>query len=171
MKAVPIFVSMMAIGSVAFSQRVVLSSDSTKLIFPNNVSVELKPMKGHGFLIGHKSLQVLSVQIDYLFNQASLSSDKRDLFEKEVSLRDSIIRVLHSTRTLSQDRTSLYSDAYEKTKAVSADYDKEMRMLLDNVEKLQRSNRKAKRKTFLRGVGLGAGASALIGLMIALAAE
>lgn len=152
-------------GSVcAFSQHVALSPDSSRLIFPNTVSITLRPIQGKQFLVSHTALKTILVQCDYLYDRIDQLSETTRLYKREIDIRDSMIYVANNKAGASQERAGLYSDAYVQSKSVSDEYDRQIRSLLADVSNLQKQNRRSRRKSFLKGIlsGFACGAVASI---------
>lgn len=138
------------------SQSVVVSNDSSKLVFPNNVAVGLKPVRGgKEVILTTTSLQVLISQSNYLFDKAKLLADQCEFLTRELAIRDSMIVALRREEKTLRERSDVYSNAYSQAKNVSMEYDSMVTKLVADVRKSQKDHRSARRKSFLRGAASG----------------
>lgn len=159
-------IGVLAIASFpVFSQHVFLSSDSSEVLYPNNVSVKVTPETDR-FILSPMSLQVLLAQSNYLYERLEVTSEMLNLLKSEFRIRDSVAQVMKQTGAVSDLRLHNYADAYAKSMAISNARDKQLQSLLDDVSKLERANRKGKRKSFIRGLGCGIAAGAFATLLL-----
>jgi hypothetical protein len=150
----------------SFGQHVVLSSDSTKLIFPNDVAIPMHVMhEGKQFLVSHTAVKTILVQCNYLYDRLTHLSKTTELYQRENATLDSIIQVHGNKSTALQERTEVYSDAYRQSSSVSAEYDKQIRSMIADASRLQKQNRRDRRKFFLKGIVSGFAGGALIAIL------
>lgn len=143
------------------AQEVVVSADSTQMRFPNNVVIEFKKIKkGIAiYQIDRPALKTLLVQCNYLYQILHSSHEKSRLLENEVMIKDSVIRALKTQQKLTDERLSVSQAGYKNLKLVTADYDLQLKHAIGDLERSEKNNRKARRKTLSKGIlaGLAAG--------------
>jgi hypothetical protein len=140
----------------AASQSVSVAKDSSALLFPNNVTVALKPLRGaNQFVLSSSALHILILQSNYLSDRVRLLSERCELLTQDVTVSDSMIVTLKRNAKISQERLEVFSNAYSQSKIVSAGYDAQIRSLVEEVKKLHKDQRSAKRKSYLRGAFSG----------------
>jgi hypothetical protein len=156
----------------AASQSVTVLKDSSALLFPNNVTVALKPVRGgKQFLLSSSGLHILILQSNYLSDRVKLLSARCELLMRDVIVRDSIIVALKRQAKISQERVEVFSDAYAQSKIVSAEYDAQTRRLVAEVKKFQKDHRSARRKSFFRGAFSGFAGGILLTAVYLLAVD
>jgi hypothetical protein len=154
-------------NTLALAQHVGISPDSSKLVFPNNVAVSVKPMReGKRFVMDATALRILLVQCNYLYNRIDQSSENVELYKRERIYQDSVIRLLKKELTLSQERVEVHKEAYAQLKLVSADYNKQSGSMLAELSNSQRKDRKNKRRSFFRGLAFGLASGVAVAIFI-----
>lgn len=153
----------------AFSQPVAWSSDSSQLIFPNNVTVDFTQRKtGNAirYQITDVGFRTLIAQTNFLHSSLELQQKRVLALVREVEVRDSVINVLKTRTEATNERLQLYSSGYEELKMASAKYDHLMKSTVADLESCRKGGRNAKRKGFIRGVGAGVAGGLLMAAMI-----
>jgi hypothetical protein len=150
----------------AFSQGVALSRDSSAIVFPNKVTIALQPTETNKFELTHPALDALLLQCNYITATKNLKADAVKLYEVELGIRDSIIATLTKELAITNQRTAVYSDAYDKSRLITTEYDTQMQTLIKDLSKLRSINRADKRKSFLKGVASGVLAGGLLGVIL-----
>ena len=102
-------------------------------------------------------LAIRTVQVQYNYVHASLllSQDRVRLLENALLIKDSTIKILNEQVKTTNERLVLYSSGYKELKLISADYDKQNRQLIADLESARRRNRSANRKRFFEGFAAG----------------
>lgn len=157
-----IFIFLLLDSSAAISQKIFVSQDSSRLIFPNHVAIDFARKIRSGisaFEFNQPALKTLLVQWNYVYGMLEANQEKARLQEKELVVKDSIIQSLKNQLTITDERLLLYSSGYEEVKAISNKYDIQVNALIAELQMVRKNDRRAKRRFFSKGllVGLGGG--------------
>lgn len=148
--------------SIASAQGVTVSADSSRLIFSNNVAIELSKTMRKGNVIYQLSpigVRTFVVQYNFVNGVLELSKDRLTLVQRELTIKDSTINTLQQGLSATNERLLLYSAGYDQLKSVNSAYDKQVKELIAELELGQKNKRRMTRRNFLSGLAVGLAAT------------
>ena len=150
-----------AVSTIQLSaQHSILSSDSSKIIFPNNLTLPLSKSSVGGktyFQFDKKTFKAFVLTMDYYLKENTISVENVDLLLRNQALFDSTHKILIKKFEIENERTNLYKNAYEDMKSVSSTYDKQMTNCMNDLNTLKAQKDRSKTLSFIKGFLWGTG--------------
>lgn len=92
----------------------------------------------------------------------AVSKRRIQLLEKGDSLSQASIALLETKHNIERQRAEQFKDAVQQLEAVAATYDNRLKSCSDDLLAAAKENRKVRRKSFFRGLTVGAGAGLIV---------
>lgn len=155
-------------SAIVFGQPAQIA-DSSRIVLPNNVTIELvKTQRGGSatYELNEQNIQTIVAHLNYLHRMQELTEHRIKMLNRQLALADSSTHVWQTKFRSAEDRLAVYSSGYEELKSVTSAYDKQIKSMTDDLHACRKEKRRARRATLLKGVGTGLAGGLLIGALI-----
>jgi hypothetical protein len=154
--------------SMSYSQSLFISPDTTQLVFPSEVSINLsRSTRGpKTFQILPRDLNILMIEINFLLNRLQLGQDNVVLYRQNEELLKSSVVVMEKKYLTELERTILHKSAFESLEKVSSTYHTELQNCKSDLNELSQTRTRSRRQGFLRGVIWGTVIGGLLGITV-----
>lgn len=166
---VTILVSFMMLSASAQSQSLVVASDTSYLLFPNNAKVNLRKVPGSAgatFQFDRRNFKTLIFTSNYHLNNLAVTADNVKVLMKEQAIADSALKVMEKKYLGQKDLVEFHKAEFENLTQVSSRYDIELKACTNDLEKLKNQKDKTRRVSFIKGLLWGFAIGAVGGIVV-----
>jgi hypothetical protein len=142
------------------SQSLIIGSDSTSVLFPNQLKLSLAKNKIGAttyFQMDRKAFKAFILTTNFYLQSNSISLENVELLLKNQAIFDSTYAVMNEKFKIEHERTALYKTAFEDMKLVSASYDQQLLKCATDLSDLKKQKDKSKTIGFIKGLLWGTG--------------
>jgi DNA repair ATPase RecN len=162
-------ISFMMLPASAQSQSLVVASDTSYLLFPNNAKISLRKMQspaGATFQFDRKNFKALIFTSNYHLNNLAVTSANVNVLMKEQAIADSALKVMEKKYLGQKELVEFHRAEFENLKQVSSQYDTELKACTNDLAKLKNQKDKTKRISFIKGLLWGFAIGAVGGIVV-----
>lgn len=138
-------------------QEAKLTLDSSALVLVPGVQLGSAKKGTRGTFLTRSEMRTLVTHVNFLSNMLSASNRKVDLLERNDSLQQGTIALLESKHQIERQRAEHFRSGMQLLESVTATYDARLKACADDLALASKQTKKVKRRSFIKGVALGAG--------------
>jgi hypothetical protein len=159
--------SFLMLSASAQSQSLVVASDTSHLIFPNNAKVNLRRVQsGATFQFDRKNFKTLLFTTNYHLNNLAVASDNVKVLMKEQVVADSTLKVMEKKYLGQKELVEFHKAEFENLKLVSSRFDSELKACTSDLKELKSQKDSAKKESFIKGLLWGFAIGAVGGIIV-----
>ena len=143
-----------------FSQRAAISSDSSSIQLAPGV--QIGAAERNTIRLRRAEARILVTHVNFLSDMLAVCKRKVQLLERNDSLQQASIRFLEEKHALERRRAENLKSAITQLENAAATYDERLRTCSADLLLAAKRTSKQKRKSFVNGMLVGAGAGAVI---------
>jgi hypothetical protein len=166
---VTILVSFIMLSASAQSQSLVVATDTSYLLFPNNVKINLRKVPastGATFQFDRRNFKTLIFTNNYFLNNLSVTSANVNVLMKEQVIADSALKVLEKKYLGQKELVEFHKTEFENLKRISSQYDTELKACTGDLVKLKNEKDNVKKISFIKGLLWGFAVGAVGGVVV-----
>jgi hypothetical protein len=166
---VTILTSFMMLSASAQSQSLVVASDTSYLLFPNNAKVNLRKVAGPAsatFQFDRRNFKTLIFTNNHYLNNMAVMSDNVKVLMKEQVVADSTLKVTEKKYLGQKDLAEFNKAELERLTRVASSYNTELKACTNDLEKLKNQKDKTKTVSFIKGLLWGFAIGAVGGIVV-----
>jgi hypothetical protein len=164
-----ILVSFMMLPASAQNQSLVVASDTSYLLFPNNAKINLRKVQspaGATFQFDRRNFKALIFTSNYHLNNLAVTSANVNVLMKELTVADSTVKVTEKKYLGQKDLAESNRAELERLTRLASRYDTELIACTSDLAKLKNQKDNAKRVSFIKGLLWGFAIGAVGGIVI-----